>query len=236
MGWVANGTPRPLYPRERLGTHCIGGWVGPQGRYGWLRKILPSPGFDRRTVQPVASRNTDWDIRDPSQKCILNSTEAVIWGFSRVTVEEAGLLGRCVLWLGCWWRFLQFVNSFFLNTSWEVTVCGEHCIVTVICGSVYIPLQSATFVTRCNMCSCCSDPCIEFSKCIQFVCHTPTKKKVQKHKIRRMSCKAFGLPHPVNRVGRCSFKEPRTVWAEWTGAQSSWRILVLLLLLRCRRA
>jgi hypothetical protein len=28
-GWVVNATPRPLYPRERPGSHCIGGWVGP---------------------------------------------------------------------------------------------------------------------------------------------------------------------------------------------------------------
>ena len=28
MGWVVNATPRPLYPRERPGTLCIGGWVG----------------------------------------------------------------------------------------------------------------------------------------------------------------------------------------------------------------
>ena len=27
MGWVVNATPRPIYPRERPGTHCIGGWV-----------------------------------------------------------------------------------------------------------------------------------------------------------------------------------------------------------------
>ena len=27
-GWVVNATPRPLYPRERPGTHCIGDWVG----------------------------------------------------------------------------------------------------------------------------------------------------------------------------------------------------------------
>jgi hypothetical protein len=26
-GWVVNATPRPLYPRERSGTHCTGGWV-----------------------------------------------------------------------------------------------------------------------------------------------------------------------------------------------------------------
>ena len=29
MGWLVNTTPRPLYLRERPGTHCIGGWVGP---------------------------------------------------------------------------------------------------------------------------------------------------------------------------------------------------------------
>jgi len=28
MGWVVTPTPRPLYPRERPGTHCTGGWVG----------------------------------------------------------------------------------------------------------------------------------------------------------------------------------------------------------------
>ena len=42
----------PLY--RRLGR--------PQGRSGRVRKILPPPGFDPRTVQPVASRYTDWAI------------------------------------------------------------------------------------------------------------------------------------------------------------------------------
>jgi hypothetical protein len=28
MGWVVNATPRPLYPWERPGTSCVGGWVG----------------------------------------------------------------------------------------------------------------------------------------------------------------------------------------------------------------
>jgi hypothetical protein len=36
-GWVVNATPRPLYLRERPGTHCIGGWVGPRaGLDGWI--------------------------------------------------------------------------------------------------------------------------------------------------------------------------------------------------------
>jgi len=30
MGVGGNATPLPLYPRERPGTHCIGGWVGPR--------------------------------------------------------------------------------------------------------------------------------------------------------------------------------------------------------------
>ena len=28
MGVVVNATSLLLYPREKLGTHCVGGWVG----------------------------------------------------------------------------------------------------------------------------------------------------------------------------------------------------------------
>jgi hypothetical protein len=45
-------TRYPLY--RRLG--------GPQDRSGRVRKISPPPGLDPRTVQPVASRYTDWAI------------------------------------------------------------------------------------------------------------------------------------------------------------------------------
>jgi hypothetical protein len=34
----------------------------PQGRSGRVLKISPPPGFDPRTVQPVASRYTDYAI------------------------------------------------------------------------------------------------------------------------------------------------------------------------------
>jgi hypothetical protein len=40
-GWVVSTTPRPLYPHERPGIHCTGGWVGPQGRSGRVQKIPP---------------------------------------------------------------------------------------------------------------------------------------------------------------------------------------------------
>ena len=45
-------TRYPLY--RRLGE--------PRGPSGQVRKISSPPGFDRRTVQPVASRYTDWAI------------------------------------------------------------------------------------------------------------------------------------------------------------------------------
>jgi hypothetical protein len=34
----------------------------PQGQSGRVWKISPPPGFDPRTVQPVASRYTDWEL------------------------------------------------------------------------------------------------------------------------------------------------------------------------------
>jgi len=46
MGWVVNSTPRPLYPRERPGTHRIGGWVGPRvGLEGWGKSRPPTTGI-----------------------------------------------------------------------------------------------------------------------------------------------------------------------------------------------
>ena len=45
-------TQYPLY--RRLG--------GPQGQSRRVRKISPTPAFDPRTVQPIASRYTDWAI------------------------------------------------------------------------------------------------------------------------------------------------------------------------------
>ena len=42
MGWVVNATPRPLYPRERRGTHRIGGWVDPTADLEWCGKSLPN--------------------------------------------------------------------------------------------------------------------------------------------------------------------------------------------------
>jgi hypothetical protein len=42
MGWVVNATFRPLYPGERPGTHCIGGWVGPWAGLDGCGNSLPT--------------------------------------------------------------------------------------------------------------------------------------------------------------------------------------------------
>jgi hypothetical protein len=51
-----------LSPGKRPGTHCIGGWVCPRAGLDGCGKSRPPPGFDPRTVQPVASRYTDYAI------------------------------------------------------------------------------------------------------------------------------------------------------------------------------
>jgi len=48
-----------FYPQQRPGTHCTGGWVGPQGRSGRAENLVPT-GMRSRTVQPVVSRYTDY--------------------------------------------------------------------------------------------------------------------------------------------------------------------------------
>jgi hypothetical protein len=56
--------PTVLPPgKTRYPLHRRGG--GPQGRSGQVRKISPLPGYDPRTVQPVAGRFTDYAMPAP---------------------------------------------------------------------------------------------------------------------------------------------------------------------------
>jgi len=56
---LVNATPWPLYPRERPGTHFIGGWVGPtrvldgSGKSQTHRDSMPGP------FSPKLSRYND---------------------------------------------------------------------------------------------------------------------------------------------------------------------------------
>jgi hypothetical protein len=61
MGMVGQRhVPAALPLGKRPGTHCIGGWVGPRAGLDGCKKSRLLPGFDPRTVQPVASRYTGY--------------------------------------------------------------------------------------------------------------------------------------------------------------------------------
>ena len=75
---MVNATPRPLYPLERPGTRCIGGWVGPRAFRDGCGKSRPTPGFDPRTVQPVESRYTDDYIPAVGQRAVLVETQLTL--------------------------------------------------------------------------------------------------------------------------------------------------------------
>jgi hypothetical protein len=63
MGWMFNATLLPIYPRERDPVSIVyeAGWAtGPV--WTGTENLIPPPGFDPRTVQPVASRYTDCAI------------------------------------------------------------------------------------------------------------------------------------------------------------------------------
>ena len=68
--WVCGQRHVSTYAGERRCTHCIGDWVGPQGQSGRIQKISPPPDFDPLTVQPVASRYTEYVI--PAHQKLIN--------------------------------------------------------------------------------------------------------------------------------------------------------------------
>ena len=59
MGWMFNATPQPLYPWERPGTHCIGGWVGPRAGLDGCGKSRPPTGI-RSPDRPARSQSLYW--------------------------------------------------------------------------------------------------------------------------------------------------------------------------------
>ena len=71
--WVADATPRPgrFTPEKQAWYRLYGRLWGFRGRCERVRKILPSPGFDPRIVQPGSNRYIDYDnpAHDFRKKC-----------------------------------------------------------------------------------------------------------------------------------------------------------------------
>ena len=73
-GWGGQRhAPATVYPQERPGTHCTGGWVGPRAGLDRCGKSRPLPISDPRPVQPVASRYTDYATRPTSSFLMINN-------------------------------------------------------------------------------------------------------------------------------------------------------------------
>jgi len=64
MGWVVNATTRPFYPRERPGTHYLGGWVGPRVGLDGCGKSRPN-GIRSQDRPARSERCTNWAIPAP---------------------------------------------------------------------------------------------------------------------------------------------------------------------------
>ena len=77
--------PAVFYPRERPGNHCTGGWMGVRAGLDRCGKSRPPPhpGFDPRTVQPVASRYTNWATRPTGRWMVSVRYHSVLWNHNR---------------------------------------------------------------------------------------------------------------------------------------------------------
>jgi hypothetical protein len=67
---------------------------GPQGRSRQVRKTSPPPGFDPRTVQPVASRYTDYAIPAPIFGECLHEISLIFFSFSQAVCTTITLLSQ----------------------------------------------------------------------------------------------------------------------------------------------
>ena len=64
MGWVVNATLQPLYPWERPGIHCIGGWVGPKTGLDGAENLAPTR--IRSSDRPARSESMPTELSQPT--------------------------------------------------------------------------------------------------------------------------------------------------------------------------
>jgi hypothetical protein len=77
-GWGVSLTPGRSLPPGNTRYPLYRRLGGPQGRSGQVRKVSTPPGFDPRTVQPVASRYTDWATRPTKERKLLQTKNRVL--------------------------------------------------------------------------------------------------------------------------------------------------------------
>ena len=120
MGWVVNATPRPLYPRERPGTHCTGGWVDPRagldrcGKCRPHRDSIPGPSSPSR----VAGLNKSTNVR-PSASYTLDSPDRneLHDDWTRLTVARCNQTAPALVWFPSLFKFTIFRSLMFPTKS-----------------------------------------------------------------------------------------------------------------------
>jgi len=93
---------------------------GPQGRSGQVPKISPPPGFDPRTVQPVASRYT----RSTEQCWVVTKVD-----FARCTKDRVSPIASCELRLSalrCHQRCSDHALVLLLPLG-DLIACNKNC-------------------------------------------------------------------------------------------------------------
>jgi hypothetical protein len=82
MELVVKATPRPLYPQERPGTHCIGGWLSPMSGLDGRGKFRPHR-------YSIPGNSSPWLVAIP------NETLGFWWGDLTETahLEDLGVDG-----------------------------------------------------------------------------------------------------------------------------------------------
>jgi hypothetical protein len=79
MGWVVKPTPRTLYPRERHGNHCIGGWVGPRAGLDGDEKSRPPTGI--RSPDRLARSESLYRLSSPGPCTVWVTTKNYSYKF-----------------------------------------------------------------------------------------------------------------------------------------------------------
>ena len=103
---MVNATPWPLYPQERPGTHCIGGWVGPRAGLDGCGKSPPtrirSPDHPAHRI-PVGITHK-FPVTKGNFCCLLKMLSFAPVYFCYISYPS----------LKCWWCFFVCTYSAFL--------------------------------------------------------------------------------------------------------------------------
>jgi hypothetical protein len=118
MGWLVNATPRPLYPRERPGTHCIEGWVGPRSGLGGCGK--PRPHRDSIPASPARSASP-YRLSYPGPPVYINIFVRLEISNPSCSCKRSSLFLRSASWClysisarRCKWFCLEWVYHSFI--------------------------------------------------------------------------------------------------------------------------